>query len=522
MIFEVKSRVKELILQNKENEVKRNTSLHTAGVYMLYVDCFESDTIVPFYIGQTNDFQTRHKQHLTELMALNRFDRRCYEYAVLKDFYNGSIKSCKIFSYMVNHGCSLNDWHMIVLEEISDKEMRKKREQELIDQLFAPFFGFNQLNCILAGIDFCYDVITKDKLMKIQRDDAELLLRYAKYGYGQHNWYRVYEGLSNMLPDGAAICNELARVSDAGKALKELKSELSRMWSFREFGAEDKARAVSRKTIKSYFSEHNLKSKKMQELVVRVLLFGKTDERCKLDKYFSRTRLQTSKELFEVLWKKHGVVLDEILTELKHIEENYSQLEERETEMSRIVMQQLLPRAYASHPLGALELPDMVNEADVEENECHIHVEYTCLRSDYNHDFYPVVCKIDYCVRCNGEVNSRKVFISNPLDDFFERNDIYYCERGSRANPYRPYLWGNIDTHISVAMEYRNGINEHSFRDAEMEDLEKVWREINGLIDEKTKIKYTTSGYKSTIERIIDRPRLEKLLLSRKVRKLCR
>ena len=88
MISEIRDKVYRLIAENKDQEVLRNSDHHSAGVYMLYVDNFESDTIIPFYIGQTNNFQDRHKQHLSELMALNRLQHNCYEHAVIKDLYN--------------------------------------------------------------------------------------------------------------------------------------------------------------------------------------------------------------------------------------------------------------------------------------------------------------------------------------------------------------------------------------------------------------------------------------------------
>ena len=99
MISEIRDKVYRLIAENKHQEVLRNGNHRSAGVYMLYVDNFESDTIIPFYIGQTNNFQDRHKQHLSELMALNRLQHNCYEYAVIKDLYNGRARACKIFSY---------------------------------------------------------------------------------------------------------------------------------------------------------------------------------------------------------------------------------------------------------------------------------------------------------------------------------------------------------------------------------------------------------------------------------------
>lgn len=92
MFEQIRCNVLNIIDQKKDREVTRDSSFHMAGVYMLYVDCFADNTIIPFYIGQTNNFQERHKQHFTEILALNRLNRECYEYALLADLYNGRVR----------------------------------------------------------------------------------------------------------------------------------------------------------------------------------------------------------------------------------------------------------------------------------------------------------------------------------------------------------------------------------------------------------------------------------------------
>ena len=81
---------------------------------MLYIDDFVDERIVPFYIGQTENFQERFKQHYMQLLALNRLEKSCYKYALRKGLYAGRYRLCKIYSYMVNHKCRLNNFHMII------------------------------------------------------------------------------------------------------------------------------------------------------------------------------------------------------------------------------------------------------------------------------------------------------------------------------------------------------------------------------------------------------------------------
>ena len=65
MFDELKNKIKELIKENKDKEISNKTKYNSAGIYLLYVDNFSDNKIIPFYIGQTVDLQKRYKKHLT-------------------------------------------------------------------------------------------------------------------------------------------------------------------------------------------------------------------------------------------------------------------------------------------------------------------------------------------------------------------------------------------------------------------------------------------------------------------------
>ncbi|MEH7115125.1 hypothetical protein V7124_22600 [Neobacillus niacini] len=71
-IGEIKYLVKPLIQENLYREVTPETKHSYSGIYMIYIDNFTSDKIVPIYIGQEKDIQRRYKKHFSEIMALNR------------------------------------------------------------------------------------------------------------------------------------------------------------------------------------------------------------------------------------------------------------------------------------------------------------------------------------------------------------------------------------------------------------------------------------------------------------------
>ena len=68
----LKYQVKQLIQDNLYREVTPETKHNYSGIYMIYIDNFTSETIVPIYIGQAKDIQRRYKKHFSEIVALNR------------------------------------------------------------------------------------------------------------------------------------------------------------------------------------------------------------------------------------------------------------------------------------------------------------------------------------------------------------------------------------------------------------------------------------------------------------------
>lgn len=516
--------VRELIASHKVNEITRDSNFHSAGVYMLYVDCFEDDKIIPFYIGQTSDFQERHKQHFTEVMALNRLNRECYEYALYADLYNGHARPCKIFSYMVNHGCTLKDLHMIVLEMVEDEQKRVRTEQRLIDELYAPFFGFNQINSVLRYIELGYGNEENNEYIQSEEQDIEKMLRFSIFGYNLYNWYRVCDTFIRTITvnqPGRKVPEEYISVLKSSKRLEEIKLRLAEIRHYNNWQAETDAWDICKETINTFFAERNLKSEDKKKLSVKVLLFDSEDDRKQLEKYFAKYSDGIDGGLRKIIDRIHGKEIQHIKQKVTDNQHEYHALKKEKEVLNYNVLGSLLPKPYRSHPLGAME-EKLNNIASDEENACYINVEFTCFKADYNYGFYPIPTRVDYCIIRNGRQVSRTVYIDNPLTTFFERDDVYYCESGFPHGPFRPYLSGNIETHISVTMEYKNGINEWSLRDRKTEDFQRVFKEINGLIDEKTKVVYSSSGYKRTILKFAEIGSLANTMLMKKLKHLCK
>lgn len=397
----VKEKVLKIIDDNKSNEITRKTENLQKGVYMLYVDDFSDDKIIPFYIGETGkgdaNFQERYKTHFCELIALNRLEYNYYKTTIYNGYYTGRYKACKIFSYLVNHNCNLKNFHMIILDVIEDIGERKQKELNYINDLLAPFFGFNQINSISKRAEYEQD---SGAYKKFFEDDIRNLSLYNDYGYCFFN---------------SVLANELLPQPN---------------------------------TIKEISMEEQVSS--------------------------------------------------------------------------------IIPSRYnESHPLGDV-YEEYVFPAEIKnDNICYINIEYTCFQGDVKKDYYPAVCKVDYLLIKDGLKIEKRKFIKCPLSYFFENGNIYYriekdffkyLIKPEEFNPFENINLVGADTHIPLKMEYRNGINEWTLKDKVSEDAIDVFKEIDSLIDTKTKINYTSSGYKSSIKRfseIIERTPnglLEKLI----------
>lgn len=90
-IDNIKYQVKQLIQESLYWEVTPETKHNIAGIYMIYIDNFTSEKIVPIYIGQSKDIQRRYKQHFSEIIALNRLSYDEYN----KYFFSKIVLSMK-------------------------------------------------------------------------------------------------------------------------------------------------------------------------------------------------------------------------------------------------------------------------------------------------------------------------------------------------------------------------------------------------------------------------------------------
>lgn len=312
-----KAEILDLIQHSRE--VTKDTPRSTTGIYLLYVDDFSDDKVLPIYIGQTTDFKRRLKQHISDVSQLNALAYRTYhdEFLWRANDYSGQFKACKIFKYMVDHHCTFQNLHMVILEECPSDQL-SEREQFYLSQYLPAFFGFNQINTITE--QFRYPDSSSEEYRKIKLTDAELFHNYIGYGFSAFNYLH-------------AFCNSPYNVhkNDLDKAVnKDYYSDLFRRQKidvltpfietyYKAFeSAYPAMHARFSAPIHEIFEQHKFKSKGREAEVLFLLLNNSNtsetrdvyDKKSYLEYYMNRDR--KSRECgsaLQALFEKH---LDEI------------------------------------------------------------------------------------------------------------------------------------------------------------------------------------------------------------------
>ena len=182
------------LISNAELTIKAKDSSRESGIYLLYVDNFQDDKIIPFYIGKTNNFQRRFCNHLKDVKDLidngyaDYCDKIFWNAVSHRRYYEGKYRPCKILKYIVDHDCTVDDIKMVVLEKCIEEKL-DEREQYFLSEYLPAFFGFNQIATITERSS---NRDNPEKMRKIIKDDYQNFLKYMEYGYSTFNYLHAF------------------------------------------------------------------------------------------------------------------------------------------------------------------------------------------------------------------------------------------------------------------------------------------------------------------------------------------
>ena len=488
-----------------KNEITSKTSFRTGGIYMIYIDSFCDDKIIPFYIGKTQNFQDRHKEHMKEIFALNRLYNNYYLSAIINNYFEGYYKSCKIFKYLVDNECELKDIHMIILEECENEKERTQLEIEYINKYLATFFGFNQLNSIsLAsnngslGTDY----------RKYIKTDIENIKKYTNYGFNRLNYILAKKIFENYEPILFKELNEVKKFKEKDNLIfkdRELNEERNNLKTYISKTSKTQCKALCMDIIDGFFEKNGLKSEDKKEQIVEVLLYEKEKTRKEVIQYIKRFG-KTEEDIFStILNGANSEQIKKINSAIKEKQDRVYKCEDEIYNVRLSIFEDIVPKKeYKIFPLKDLYNPNTILKIDQigEDNILYINIEYSNHGRRIMQDDYPEPLKVDYAFYKGFDKYKKSYFISSVMDKFFEDESLYVINTGnnyffSKPSPFALSKIGEYGYTISTTMEYCNGINEFTLKDKEKHKFRDVISEIDALIDENTKIVYTSNSKKT-------------------------
>lgn len=458
MFEEIKNKVKKIIKDKNIEEINNNTDNKNIGIYMIYIDNFNDDKVIPIYIGQSGygknrNFQNRYKEHLQEIMALNRLEFNYYKELLLDNFYDGHYKACKIFQYMVDHSCTLKDFHMIVLEKIEEnsdniQELLDKMEQKYFKKYLPAFLGFNQINTVVeTNKEFFENLnnpagfIASDKLLNYELEDCENFIKYFGYGYTKFNYYHCYPKTYTVGKNSRKIEYELRNKKEL------LKSKYYDENKFKEY--DDKLPKLEKKheknnkelqqneklfeeqyepKIKEYCQNYKIGIIQKYQDIVNLLIYQNKEDIINFKKYLKRKKIDVNiLENFNenndfTNWREKYIYLLKKSNELKNEIRN-CRLVKRTDDLMRI-----LPRK----EYNAFPLKDKYQEIEfgkLDNNELVINFEFSNngICNDWWYFSYSLI-KMDYKLNINDKIIEKKNIFISPQDNE-ENNEIKYFEK---------------------------------------------------------------------------------------------
>lgn len=178
----------------------------TTGIYMLYVNDFSDDHVLPVYVGKSTGkrgVQCRYTEHLSKLVALNRYSSSAYERLILRTSkIDGSYLYTKVLKYIADHGKTLDAVRCVLIEEC-DEEVAFQRESHWMDRLHSQFLGFNQVDSntvsrradgddVIQEIQGAHDLIVSD---------LDECARFFEYGFTRFNFRYVLDSFGFLYRD---------------------------------------------------------------------------------------------------------------------------------------------------------------------------------------------------------------------------------------------------------------------------------------------------------------------------------
>ena len=495
-IFTIKNKILDFPFLEEVNE---DSTINECGIYMLYIDFFGDNSILPIYIGKSKDVQKRFDSHLKKIMFLNRLSESTYlSYFFEREdpFYDGSFLYCKIFQYMIDHQCTLTDFKMKVVEFCSLEELESK-ELYYINYFKSQFVGFNQLNSrtLLNAIQpsICNPKENRDIINKYFQEyfwELDTISYYLQEntGYTSFNYNytfltilpiikKIFENMDESYSDYRE--NNLEKrysIRPSQEIILQLKEklttyrQLSRGHSYALEGIKENIKKIIRKS-----SSKRLKSEVLSQAYQDYITTGQVSN-------IPHINLEELKNNSNLFLKEHSKVKKEKQEYDKLISEQISQI----VTLKKPLLELILPhKNFHPFELGHREIRYYAAPIPIE-NTVYIDFisnTYGKSKSSFFSDLAYVVSVRVTQTNKNDIIDTVEYIIKNVLTDEIQ-SGFTYVEKDImiaplfRKIPFQPILAypnGHLSTTmITLSVEKNTGLNDSVIQNATLIPLEEI------------------------------------------------
>lgn len=200
-------KLKNYISNHNLEEINEVSNVTSRGIYLIYIDEFLSNTILPIYVGQTENFQKRYKEHISKLLTLNRIDYNTLKeqldtFSDIFSVFEGNYLYLKIFKYLIDNNLTLDNIHMVILKKCDSNDDLYTLELEYINKFSSSYFGFNQLNSVSLinkYNGFSSGFVNKNNTMITSVIEQDLINydQYRTFGFNEFNYWLLIRLVNN-------------------------------------------------------------------------------------------------------------------------------------------------------------------------------------------------------------------------------------------------------------------------------------------------------------------------------------
>ena len=200
-------KLKNYISKHNLEEINEVSDVTSRGIYLIYIDEFLSNTILPIYVGQTENFQKRYKEHISKLLTLNRIDYNTLKEQLdtfwdIVNLFEGNYVYLKIFKYLIDNNLTLDNFHMVILKKCDNNDDLDTLELEYINKFNSSYFGFNQLNSVsliekYKGFNNSVADKNNEMIINAVEQDLRNYDQYKVFRFNQFNYWLLMRLINN-------------------------------------------------------------------------------------------------------------------------------------------------------------------------------------------------------------------------------------------------------------------------------------------------------------------------------------